>query len=285
MLHIIQVILSGSAEIPMAFCDETAAHAAFVGCAKKYWAQSYAAYCERNGASSDCFSSAQDFVASLDLADRSRIHYWVVTPVDAGAAGLEHVLPGSAELMERREHVLRLAREVERASGAVREGVAELLDAIATLSGDDAGRNEQSVPSVQRRDQPGRLATHELPSPPAPQKAPQPSDRTYDPGKWKEYIESIRYSCGGNREFHLFDRHSWRQAVYGNETDFEYWEWVAAKIDQYIEKAHNAGYAVVNDPDDPGCYRFRAPDGIVSDISNDTEGEAWCRAGLDLEAK
>jgi hypothetical protein len=27
------------------------------------------------------------------------------------------------------------------------------------------------------------------------------------------------------------------------------------------------------------------PDGIVSDISNEAEGEAWCRAGLHLEGK
>jgi hypothetical protein len=282
MLHIIQVVLSGSAEIPMVFYDETAAHAAFAGCAKTYWAQSYAAYCERNGVSSESFSSAQDFVASFDLADRSRIHYWVVTPEDAGAAGLDHVLPGAAELLERREHVLRLARGVEEASGAVREGVAELLDAIAALSGDAAGGNEPPVPSVQGRHQPGRPAAAGLLS----RLAPQPAGRKYDPGQRKAYVESIKNMSRGNRgEFHLFDRYAWRQAVYGNETDLEYWEWVAEKVDEHIEKAQHAGYAVIDDPDQPGHYRFRTPDGVVSDISTGAEGEAWCRAGLHLEGK
>jgi hypothetical protein len=92
--------------------------------------------------------------------------------------------------------------------------------------------------------------------------------------------------CGGSREeFHLFNRHDWRQAVYGNETALEYWEWVAVQIDDHIHKARHAGYAVVADPDQPGYFRYRTPGGIVSDAADETEDEAWCRAGLHLEGK
>src|SRR5512136_281391 len=105
MLYIVQVVLSGSAETPKAYLDESAAQAGFADCAKKYWAQSYAAYCERNGVDSACFSSAQAFVATFDLADRSRIHYWSVTPEDAVADGTSNMLPGVEVLKERREPI------------------------------------------------------------------------------------------------------------------------------------------------------------------------------------
>jgi len=281
MLHIVQVVLSGSAETPQAYRDEVAAQAAFVHCAKKYWAQSYAAYCERNGLDSDCFSSAQAFVATFDLADRSRIHYWSVTPEDAVTGGSSGLLPGLEALKERRERIERLVRDVEQASGEVREGLTELLATIAELTGD--------VPAVAARpvgetDTPRSLSPTEPTAAPTAAPAPQPSAEMYNTREWKEYVESIRNMCGGSRsEYHLFTRHDWRQAVYSEQTPFEYWEWVAVTIDHYIEKAQQAGYSVVPDPDAPGRYRFMTPEGGVSDISTDTEGEAWCRAGLHLE--
>jgi len=277
MLHIVQVVLSGSAEPPKVFVDKALAESAFVDCAKTYWAQSYAAYCERNGVDSGCFASAQAFVAAFDLADRSRIHYWSMMPEDAGAADINRLLPGAAALMEGREHVLRLVHEVEQASVAVREGLAGLLETIAGLTGDGAG-------AVSGQNAPGRLAATEPPSSPPPREAPKPS--AYDAGKWKGYAESIKGMCGGNRsEFNLFNRYDWRQAVYSNETSFEYWEWVAAQIYAHIEKAHGAGYTVVDDPDYRGAYRFKTPDGVIDDISCGTEGEAWCRAGLHSEGR
>jgi hypothetical protein len=96
----------------------------------------------------------------------------------------------------------------------------------------------------------------------APEPAPQPPAELYNTREWKEYVESIKNMCGGSRsEFHLFTRHDWRQAVYNDQTSFEYWEWVAATIDHHIEQAQQAGYAVVPDPDQPGRHRFKAPDG------------------------
>jgi hypothetical protein len=41
MLHIVQVVLSGIAEIPKLHFDEARAESAYVECAKEYWAQSY----------------------------------------------------------------------------------------------------------------------------------------------------------------------------------------------------------------------------------------------------
>ena len=283
MLHIVQVVLSGGAEMPKVYCDERTAQAAFVDCAKKYWAQSYAAHCERNGVDSACFTSAQEFVAKFDLADRSRIHYWPVTPEDAVTGGTSSMQPVLEALKELRERIERLAKDVQQASGVVREGLTELLENIAELTGNVTCVAPQPA---SESDIPGRLTAVARPSAPTPLEAPQLAVDTYNSKEWKEYVDAIKNMCGGNRsEFHLLTRYDWRQAVYSEQTSLEYWEWVAATIDHYIEKAQQAGYSVVADRDQPGYYRFMTPDGIVSDISNEAEGEAWCRAGLHLEGK
>ena len=310
MLHMVQVVLSGSAETPRVFMDEAQAHAAFVAAARKYWAQSYAAYCERTGVDAERFSSAQAFVASFDLAERSRIHYWNVTPEDAGT-GATQLLPGVALLMERREQIQRLVQEVEQASGIVREGLTELLDIVAGCTGEEPPVTVQpsspddrnvpgrfasvelpaeelapAAPATVGQEAPGRLATASLPAEEPARTVPQPSDEQYNTKEWRNYVNSIMGMCGGSRsEYHLFNRYDWRQAVYSNETAFEYWDWVAATIDEHIEQAQKAGYAIIDDPDKPGHYRFRTPAGEVSDISTEAEGEAWCRAGLHLKGR
>jgi hypothetical protein len=288
MLHIVQVVLTGSAEPPQVFLDEAKAHAAYVAVARKYWATSYATYCERNGVDGDSFSSAQAFVASFDLADRSRIHYWNITPEGAGA-DVSQLLPGVAALVERREQIQRLVQEVEQASGIVREGLTELLGFVAGVTGEESCAPVRPSAS-EDRDTPGRFTPAEFPAgepvAEAADATPQHDDAYYKSKEWKSYVESIMNMCGGNRsEYHLFSRYDWRQAVYSNETPFEYWDWVAATIDDHIERAQKAGYAVVDDAEKPGHYRFRTPDGVVSDISSEAEGEAWCRAGLHLKGK
>jgi len=283
MLHIVQVVLSAGAEAPRVFLTEEAARGAFVDCAKKYWAQSYAAYCERSGLDGNSFSSAQAFVATFDLADRSRIHYWSLAPEDASAGGANSLLPVVEVLKERRESIERLAQDLEQASGAVRGGLSELLQTIAGLTGEETAL---AARTANEQDRPRPMATADPPAASTPQAAPQPSAEMYNSREWKEYVETIKNMCGGSRsEYHLFTRHDWRQAVYSEQTPFEYWEWVAATIDHYIEKAQQAGYSVVADPDKPGRFRFRTPDGVVSDIATEAEGEAWCRAGLHLEGK
>ena len=135
----------------------------------------------------------------------------------------------------------------------------------------------------------GAVQPAQEPPAPAPaesavqEEAPADAEK-YTTKEWTDYVESIKGMCGGNRsEYHLFTRADWRQAVYSNATGFEYWQWVAVRIDEVIEKAQKAGYTVVDDPQCPGHYRFKTPDGVMNDISCAAEGEAWCRAGLDAE--
>lgn len=268
MLHIVQVVLSGNAEAPQVFLTEEAARAAFVDCAKKYWAQAYASFCERSGLDNTCFSSAQAFVATFDLADRSRIHYWSVA-LEGGPAG---DLSAVAALKGEGERIGRMVRDLEQAAGS-------LLETIAGLTGDDTVAAPRPAGEP---DAPRPLAPPEPAAAPATAQLPE----LYGTREWKEYVETIKNMCGGSRsEFHLFTRHDWRQAVYGEQTPFEYWEWVAATIDHYIEKAQQAGYSIIPDPEKAGRYRFRTPDGVVSDIATEAEGEAWCRAGLHLEPR
>jgi hypothetical protein len=224
MLHIVQVVLSGIAEIPKFLFDEARAESAYVECAKEYWAQSYSAYCERNAVSRDCFSSAKAFVKTFDSAEKSNINYWIVK-----------------------------------------------LDSLGLPSTDDqhVGRPE-SVP--------GLLSSI------LPQKEPDDIDEKFKTPEWGKYVESVKNMFGGvSSEFRSFTRHDWRQDVYSNSTTFEYWGWVAAKIDNCIGKAQNAGYSVFEDSDHPGQYKFKTPDGIWGEISFNTEGEAWFHAGLHFD--
>jgi ADP-ribose pyrophosphatase YjhB (NUDIX family) len=135
-------------------------------------------------------------------------------------------------------------------------------------------------------DAPGRMPLAAAVTPAAAPEATPSTAEKYATDEWKAYVETVKRICGGNRgEFHLFNRHDWRLAVYSDATALEYWEWVAVQIDDHIEKARHAGYTVVEDTGQPGCYRFRAPDGTVGDRADETEDEAWCRAGLHLEGK
>ncbi|MEI6208739.1 MAG: hypothetical protein WCP20_18335 [Desulfuromonadales bacterium] len=231
MLHIVQVVLSGIAEIPKIFLDEAKAMSAFVACAKKYWPQSYPAYCGMNGVSQDFFSSAVAFSQTFDLAEKNTIHYWIVKPEDIGLDKLKLLVSGSD-------------------------------DHYAGKSEHDSGIPPSS-PEIEE---------------------PKEIDEKYATPEWRKYVESVRNSCGGSwGESRLFTRHDWRQDVYGNSTSFEYWEWVAAKIDTCTGKAEKAGYSVFEDPEQPERYTFKTPDGNGSEISCNTEVEAWCHAGLHFE--
>ena len=218
MLHIVQVVLSGIAEIPKLLFDEAKAQSVYVECAKEYWAQSYFAYCEQNDVSRDCFSSAKAFVNTFDSAEKSRINYWIVKPEDMGLDKLNPFLSGTESIKECRQHIRRIGNP---------EG--------------DAG----------------------LPSSILPQEEPKEIDEKFSTPEWHEYVEFIKNISGGGRsEFRLFTRNNWRQDVYGNLTSLDYWDWVAAKIDNCIEKAKNAGFAVFEDPDHPGQYNTKLQSNI-----------------------
>jgi hypothetical protein len=239
MLHIVQVVLSGIAEIPRLLSDEAKAESHYVECAKEYWPQAYSAFCEQNSVSRDCFSSAKAFVNTFDSAEKSKINYWIVKPEDIGLDKFNLILLGTEPIKECREDILQ----------------------PGTPESDDG-----------------------LPSSMVPQEEPKEIDEKFSTPEWKEYVEFIKNISGGGRgEFRLFTRNDWRQDVYSNATAFEYWDWVAAKIDRCIEKAQNAGYTVFEDPDHHGEYRFKTPEGIVSEISCNTKGEILCHAGLHLD--
>ena len=277
MVYIVQVLLSGSAETPQVYFEETAARDAYVAAAKRYWAQSYTAYCQRSGRDCDAFDTAQAFVAGFDLAERSRIHYWAIEAEDAPVGEL----PGLAVLQEGRERLEKLAVALELASTSVREELTQLLESITPMPGEAAAAPRETVAA----DSPRPLGATEPASAPAKAAAQAAAD-TYKTREWHDYVETIKNMCGGNRsEYHLFTRQDWRQAVYSNQTAFEYWEWVAATIDDHIERAQQAGYGVEPAADMPGHYRFKTPDGVVSDSLSNAEGEAWCRAGLHLDGK
>ena len=276
MLHIVQVILSGIAEIPKVFFDEVKAESVYVECVKAYWAQSYAAYCDRNGVNPDCFSSATTFIKTLDLVDKSRINYWIVQPEDSGLEKL-NLLLDLEKINEKRVHILRLTTEVKQASHAVKEGLTEFLDKITNLA-DNV--NSFNLLLTEGQSVGGSEGDSGLTFSVLPQEEPEDIEEKYKTPEWKKYVESVKNMCGSWGEFRLFTRHDWRQDVYGNLTSFEYWEWVAAKIDTCIGKAENAGYSVIEDSSQPGHYKFKTPDGSVSEISCNTEEEAWCQASL-----
>ncbi len=272
MLHVVQVVLSGIAEIPMLFFDRGKAESAYVECVKKYWAQSYAAYCERSGVGIDSFASARAFVEAFDLAEKSRILYWTVQPEDT---------EGAEPLEEQREQILRLTKEMTQTSRTVTEGLAGLMDTMTGLTKHVAGIDALLAHGGHAG---GPEAVIPLPSSLPQQEEPEKAAEKYATPEWKAFVASITSICGGGRnECLLFSRQDWRQDVYGNATSFEYWEWVAAKFDTYMEKGRSDGYTVIKDPDNPGEYRFKTPEGAVSEISCYTEEEAWCRAGLHAE--
>jgi len=280
MLHIVQVVLPGTVEKPQVFVEKSHAEAAFVAATQKYWKQAYAAYCENEDGDGDSYASAQAFVASFDLADRSRIQLWSLSPEDAGSefgAGVPDV---------RQERLSQLVAEMEQALEPFRCGMAELRELVGDSHSVKPREEVPPLPPVNERSQPRRLAAADsLPAAKTPA-TPETSRDRYDSKAREAYIGSIMHMSGGNRnEFKLFQRSDWRQAVYSDETALEYWEWVVSQIDTHIEQAQEAGYTVYEDPEQPGCYRFKSPTGEVSDVAVKAEGETWCRAGLHLAGR
>jgi len=282
MLHIVQVVLPGGVEAPQVFVDQSRAQEAFVACAKHYWKQAYASYCAREGTDADSYAAAKAFVATFDLADRSRIHEWSIPIETTGAAGLAQLAPEAALLQERQEQLRHLAAEVEQAAGVVTAGVAGLLEAMAGLS-PAAEPPARQLPATADRSQPGRLRSV---APPVAPPSPQSHSTGFDQEKRTAYVRSLMHQGGGSRgESRLFGRADWRQAVYDNRTTQEYWDWAVAEVEAHIDKAQQAGYTVIDDTQESGCYWFRTPDGVVVELPCEAEGEAWCRAGMHLEGR
>jgi hypothetical protein len=298
MLHIVQVVFAGVSDTPQVFLDQAKAESAFVEQVKKTWKQSYPVHCEASGVEIDAIASAKSFLETLDLSEKSRINYWVVGPEDADLAGMLREL---AEFRQRQENVGKLVRQVDQKSSAIRDRLTGLLDDIAKLSGhfEDTGASPNEIPGGWPG-LPGGLPFAAGPAfgstpTPAPASTPTPASvpakcveegecaEIYTTKEWKNFVGMIMNTSGGNRsEFSLLPRTDWRQAVYSDETHLEYWDWAAEMIHKYKEVAAKAGYAVVEDQDSPGHYRFRIPEGTVDETSFYSEWEAWCYAGMQL---
>jgi hypothetical protein len=262
MLYVVQVVMWGVAETPQLFIEEEKAQAAYVQCAKKHWEQRYSAYCEHHGVSSDSFASAQAFVDTIDVSEKSKIHLWTFNPEEASLSTMKQ--PAQEEFRPAAKEIV-----------AVRDGLAQLLNDLSTLADRfapmDASPGEAQAAVPEKTD----------PSMPAlPQEEPESDPQTYTTPEWKNFVGTImRLGSGIRNEFYLLNRDGWRQDVYSNRTSLEYWDWVADRIVKYKEKAKNAGYAVFEGPESGG-YRFKNKEGTESEESFDSEWEAWCAAGL-----
>jgi hypothetical protein len=281
MLYIVQIVVSGVAEIPKLFSDEIRAQVAFVEYTKEFWAQSYPLYCERNAVSKDSFSSAKAFLTSFDLADRNRINYWIVRPEDTGLGTLGHAASGMDSSAEQREHIQRLTREAKQTTLVVKEELTLLLDKLAALTDNvtclDSLLTDENNSEAPEDDSEVTFAI-------IPSEELEEIDEQYTTPEWKFYVSSVRNLCGGSwSEFPLFTRHDWRQDVYGNYTSLEYWEWVAIKIDTCTKMAKKAGYSVIAESDQAGQYRFISADGFESELSWSSQEEAWCHAAFHSE--
>jgi hypothetical protein len=266
MLHVVQVVLWGVAEKPQLFIDEDKAQAAYVQWARKHWEQRYSAYCEHHGVSSDSFASAQAFVNSIEVSEKSKIHFWTFNPEEAGLNTMKQ--PAQEEFRHAAKEIV-----------AVRDGLIQLLNDLSTLA--DRFAPMDASPGEAQTVVPEKAA----PSIPAlPQEEPESDPQTYTTPEWKKFVGTItRLGSGSRNEFCLLNRDDWRQAVYSNRTSLEYWNWVADRIVKYKEKAKNVGYSVFEGPES-GCYRFKSREGLESEESFGSEWEAWCAAGLYQEA-
>lgn len=260
MLHIVQAVMWGVAETPQLFLDEEKAQTAYVECAKKYWEQRYSAYCEYHRLSSDHFASAQAFVRTIDVFEKSKINYWTFNAEELALGNSKKPLgePGVEEF-----------RPFANENVAANNGLGNVFNPTG-------GWMDVSPARIQPIDEPENTPSAE---------EPETDPETYTTPEWKTFVGSITRLCGGSKkEFQLLPREVWRQDVYSDRTSLEYLDWVADKIMKYKEKAKNANYSVIADPDSFGCYRFADPKGIASEDCCGSEWEAWCAAALHLKA-
>jgi hypothetical protein len=271
MLHVVQEVMWGVAETPQLFLDEAKAQAAFVECARKRWAQRYAAYCEHHGLSGDSFVAAQAFVNTIDVSEKSTINYWTFAPaaVGLGDATSPPCGPGPEEF-----------RQIAEGLVAVRERLTQLLDDVSALT-DRCARMDVSPVGAETGGGPEKPA---LCSPAMAEERPEAAPETYTTPEWKTFVGTIKRLCSGSsNQSDLLPRDDWRQDVYSSRTALEYWDWVADRFKKYKEMAQDANYSVSEDPAAPGYYRFTNQQGSASKDRYDSEWEAWCAAGLHLE--
>ncbi|HJV66466.1 MAG TPA: hypothetical protein VJ550_12075 [Geomonas sp.] len=272
MLHIVQVVRWGVAEIPRIFSEEAKAQAAYVENVEKHWELRYAAYCEHHGLQKETFAAAQGFVTSIDVSEKSTVNLWSL-PVE------EAQLEASRLSGEGPEQAGQLASGMT----AIKDGLARLLEDVSRLADGLAGIPPSPVVPVEV------LQVENLrPSPPPPaqlhQAKPEADPAKYATKQWSVFVADIRRLCCGSRnESDLLPRGAWRDDVYSNATSLEYWDWVADRIECYKERAQAAGFTVIAVPDSSDYLKFTNGKGDTSEESYHSEWEAWCAAGLYLE--
>lgn len=281
MLHIVQVVVSGFAEIPHLCIDEVAAESAYVDGVRKYWPQQYAAYCCQNSIGQDSIASAKAFIKSFAVTEKTKVNHWVVRPEDIGLDIIRLLFLGDESIHKQRTQILSLSEDLEQKSRAIKKGLSEFLDTSADLI-QNVNNLDMRFSGHQPAGDSEREPDHA--SPPDPQKEQAARDEKYNSTEWQQFVGTVRNMCGGSwSEFPAYNKHDWRQEVYGNLTSFEYWEWAASKIEECIEMAKSAGYAVSEDAGEPGHFRFNDPGGIGSENSYTSEFEAWCHARFHLD--
>jgi hypothetical protein len=271
MLHIVQVVKWGVAETPQIFTDETKAQAAYVESADKQWEQRYYAYCEHHGLNKGAFASAQAFITSIDVSEKSTVNFWSLPFEEAGQYDAQR----SARPQE---ETRRLALEIV----AIKEGLTHLLQDVSRLA---AGFPEVDAPSTDAQSN-GRPAESAPPPPTAAQQQQESDPGKYTTKEWSAFVADIRrLCCGSKNESGLMPRGAWRNDVYSNATSLEYWDWVADRMEYYKKSAMAADYTVNTDPDSADYLKFANKEGDASEESYHSEWEAWCAAGLYLEGK
>ena len=270
MFYIVQMIVSGTVVPPRVFADQTSAQKAFVALVGEYRAADFAEYCAINEADPESFATAKAFSGTGGVEDAC-FCYWELVPEASGGAANHVKLP-----LQSGETVLKAVSETQQQVLGVQTGLRSLAEKLTGMSqelirlqnlfGDDGegtGSDETSDAA-------------ELSKP-----APDALDEKYQTADWQDFVQSLIQMCGGNRgEFPLLSRQDWREAIYGNHTTLQYWEWVAITIDQSIERAKTNGYAIEEDGEQSGHFTYLTPTGERSSTLYKMEDLAWCAAGL-----
>jgi hypothetical protein len=269
MLYFVQTVMWGVAEKPVLFFDEEKAGVAYVEGVRRNWTQRYAAYCEHHSLPGDSFASAQAFVKTLDLSEKSTVNFWSFDREEAALAEPEHA--GAEEF-----------RQLSEGIGAVKDGLARLLEDVAGLAERfHRPAKPQVEPAVVETEKP---AVAYLGNSLKEERQETTPEACAGP-EWQTFVGTVkRLATGPRNDFALLTRDDWRQDVYSSRTSLEYWDWVADRIMMYKETAIAADYSITQLPDSAGCWTFGNMEGVTAEETLGSEWEAWCAAGLHAEA-
>lgn len=270
MLYIIQMIASETVDPPRVFTDQTSAQTAYIALIREHRETSFAQYCTNNETDPDSFATAKAFADTL-CAEDILFCYWELD-IDTNVADSKQ-LPLSSQ---NREPVLKAAAETQQWVWSAQTKLRTLSEKLTDMNQELT--RLQTLLDVDREGAGSDEApvTPELPKPP-----PAAMDEKYQTAEWQDFVQSLIRMFGGNwSEFPLLPRDDWRQAIYGNHTSLQYWEWTAITIDQLINRAKTNGYAVEEDSEQSGHFTYLTPTGKGSSTLYDLEDLAWCAAGL-----